>query len=422
MANPFEAASRGSRIGGLLMQKDIEEQKDYRDRQNIGQLLDQYSDPNNPMGYNKTINTLLSSVRNPQLRQNAIAGLQAQEEQKQSALKKQNIKNALISKGLNPAYADLDPSIAKDLIDMDMANNMFGGGFNPNASNQSQIPNGNNQFSNVMQNQPNVQNQNTIQSPFDLSTVPDANLNQMLINKYTKPIAEKEIQRRENEKKNAIEARKQSIKDTEKYRTKIADNASYARKTIQNKKQQMELINKGDINNPLVLWATDKLPGAIQNKLLSTDTQLYKSGLFEEFGVLKQMFPGQIRVKEIELLEDKLATLDKSDEAKKKILEVGIQKAKEDIIMQKAAAKVEKEFPDLPLLQFQEKVDEYAQPEKDKLYEDLTKEYNDIFYEYAPEKLTFVLSDGSEWDIPKDKMKKFVEAKENQGFTIKVKK
>jgi hypothetical protein len=228
-------------------------------------------------------------------------------------------------------------------------------------------------------------------------------------------------QKAEREEKRAAEKiTSQAKKETLPLRKEFTDKAKYARQGIENKKTMLELLKRGKIDDPLTVEASKYLPGAIGNKLLSPDTQLYKTGLFDEFGVLKTMFPGQIRVKEIELLEDKLATLDKSHEAKAKILETGLLKLDRDIIMAKAAREVEKEYPNAGLLEFESLVSEKAQPEIDKLFDKIVKNYDKIYFEYAPAKSSYVDQFGDEYpNIPKSDLKRLFDEAKEQGLELR---
>lgn len=212
-------------------------------------------------------------------------------------------------------------------------------------------------------------------------------------------------------------------KETLPIRKEFADQAKYAREGIANKKLALNLLAKGKVDDPLVVHLAEKyLPGAVAGKVLSGDTALYKSGLFEEFGVLRNMFPGAIRVKEIELLEDKLATLDKSPEAKEQILTTGMKKLERPIILADAARQVEKENPDAGLLEFEEKVFEKAQPKLDVLYEELTQAYNEIYFKHAPAKSTYVDQNGKQYyDVPKKELKTLFDDAKTRGLDLRVK-
>jgi hypothetical protein len=211
-----------------------------------------------------------------------------------------------------------------------------------------------------------------------------------------------------------------SRKETMSLRKEFVDKAKYAKDAIKNKGNQLKLIRKGNVDSPERVFFASLLPGALGNKLLSADTQLYRAGLFEEFGVLKSMFPGQIRVKEIELLEDKLASLEKSDEAKEKILETGMEKLKIPIIKERAAQRVEKENPKATILEFEKLVDEYSHDELEKAYDEISKSYDKIYFEYAPDKNTLIDKDGHIYkDIPKNLLRQFYEEGDKEGLELR---
>lgn len=262
-------------------------------------------------------------------------------------------------------------------------------------------------------------------NPLDISdadiaraTSMDPNLGRSLRDAKDAAIKENREQKKSEEAK-VIASKKETLP----LRKEFADKAKYARQGIENKKLALNLLKKGKIDDPLVVQIASYLPGALGNKLLSSDTQLYKAGLFDEFGVLKSMFPGAIRVKEIELLEDKLATLDKNDEAKAKILENGMKKLERDVILSKAARQVEKENPQASLLDFESLVAEKAQPELNKLYQEIVDDYDKIYLEYAPSKSSYVDQHGEEYtNVPKSKLKEFFEEAKSQGIELRPKK
>jgi len=209
-------------------------------------------------------------------------------------------------------------------------------------------------------------------------------------------------------------------KETLPLRKDIADKAKYARQGIDNKKLASSLLKTGKVDTPETVYFASLLPGALGNKLLSKETQLYKSGLFDEFGVLKTMFPGQIRVKEIELLEDKLATLDKSHEAKQAILETGAKKLERDIILSKAAAKVERENPGLGVLEFEERMYEAAQPELDNLLNEIITDYENVYLDYAPKISNYVDQNGNKYrDVKKSDLKSLFNEAKSQGLELR---
>lgn len=246
----------------------------------------------------------------------------------------------------------------------------------------------------------------------------------------------KDVGLREEREREALEYRKgqdvskeearqttEAQKETLKIRQEFADKAKFARQLLESKKSLVGLLNKGNIDSPFKVYASSLLPGAIGNALLSADTLTYKAGLFDEFGVLRQMFPGATRTKELVLLEDKLATLDKNDEAKEEILATSAKKLERDVILADAARKVEKQHPKARLLDFEERVYEEAKPKLDVLYDDMKKDFNDIYIKYGPEKSSYVDQNGKEYtNVPKSDLKKLFDAAERKGLELEIRK
>lgn len=227
-----------------------------------------------------------------------------------------------------------------------------------------------------------------------------------------------ETAKRQMEQKENLERRKETLP----LRKEYADKAKFAKQAIENKKGSLALLKTGKVDDPFVVEMTKFLPGAIGNKLLSPETNIYRAGLFDEFGVLRSMFPGSTRVKEIELLEDKLATLDKSQEAKEELLETGIIKSERDIILAKAARQVEKENPNATYLELEEEVQNRAQPELEKLFNRLMDKYEDIYIKHASPTTVYVDQFGKEYKVDdKSKLKKFLQQAKSKGKEIRVK-
>lgn len=212
-------------------------------------------------------------------------------------------------------------------------------------------------------------------------------------------------------------------KETLPLRKEYADKAKFAKQAIENKKGSLAILKTGKVDDPFIVEMTKFLPGAVGNRILSPETQIYRAGLFDEFGVLRSFFPGATRVKEIELLEDKLATLDKSHEAKEELLETGIIKSERDIILAKAARQVEKENPNATYLELEEAVQERAKPELDKLFNKLTSKYEEIYFKHAPKISSYIDQHGNQYaKVPKEDLPAlFKEAKE-KGIELRVKK
>jgi hypothetical protein len=152
---------------------------------------------------------------------------------------------------------------------------------------------------------------------------------------------------------------------------KIIEQADLSRESIRNKEKLIDLIDKGDINDPTFAIFAEGLPFNIGKRLLSEDTVVYKGGLVDEFSDLKNIFKGPARVKEIELYENKLADLYLTDGQKKAILKSRIDMSRVNLLREEAAAEVEKEKPNTTPLEFNKLVNEKTQPKLKSLYENV---------------------------------------------------
>lgn len=215
------------------------------------------------------------------------------------------------------------------------------------------------------------------------------------------------------EKKFKEEQRKTGLKDTAKIRHEIATEGKAAHKSIESKERLIKLIEKGNLDNPLVVAVASFLPKGFRESLLSNDSLQYEAGLFDEFGVLKGMFPGSIRTAEINLLEPKLASLYKNDEAKKQILEAGINASKIAIIRYKKAAEIEREMPYLSVLEFENELEKRAKPEIDKLGNEILNRLQEIANKYSDIEMMY-----DRQGKLKKVSKKDVEEALNAGYTI----
>lgn len=154
----------------------------------------------------------------------------------------------------------------------------------------------------------------------------------------------------------------------------IADRAQSARIGIENKERLLNLIDQGNLDDPTWASLAYNMPLDLGKRLLSPDTVEYKAGLIEEFGDLRKLFQGQTRVKELEILEDKLADVYLTDEQKKRILKSRINALQGDIIREDAAEKIESSQPGLGVLQFRKAVEKEAKPQLDKLFDRIIDE------------------------------------------------
>ena len=178
----------------------------------------------------------------------------------------------------------------------------------------------------------------------------------------------KDIENREREfKADLRELRKETLP----LKQDIIRRADASRESIRNKSNLIDLIDRGQINDPTFAIFAESLPGNLGKRLLSEDTVQYKGGLVDEFADLKNIFKGATRVKEVELYENKLADLYLTDSQKKAILKSRINTSKIDLIKEEAAQEVEEKFPNISALQFNKKVDEIAKPKINALFNNI---------------------------------------------------
>lgn len=172
------------------------------------------------------------------------------------------------------------------------------------------------------------------------------------------------------------ESREASIRaETAKIKEEIVNRANSARKGIKNKQNLLNLIKTGNINDPT--WATlaSEFPLNLGKRLLSNETVQYKAGLVDEFTDLRNIFQGQTRIKEIDILEDKMADIYLTDEQKEAVLKSRIDSLQADVIREEAALEVERQFPNIGILEFNKKVDELSHEKMKNLFDKILDEH-----------------------------------------------
>ncbi len=158
----------------------------------------------------------------------------------------------------------------------------------------------------------------------------------------------------------------------------IVDKARAAAHGIQNKEHLLDLIHNGNIDDPTYAAIAEALPLNLGKRLLSNDTVEYKGGLIEEFGDLKNLFKGATRVKELELLEQKIADIYLTDSQKEAILKSRINALQGDVIIAEVAAEMEAEGKNYPLLTYQTKLDKRTKPRLDSLFNRILDEHQSV--------------------------------------------
>jgi len=193
---------------------------------------------------------------------------------------------------------------------------------------------------------------------------------------YSNPYTENRRRTEETLGKQEQEKTKELRHETLPVRQEIAKRASSAEKGIQNKEELLQIIEKGNIDDPTFAALAEALPMKLGKRLLSNDTVEYKAGLVEEFGDLRNIFQGQTRVKEIELLEEKIADLYLTDDQKKAILRSRINALRADIIRADVAEELENE--PLGILQFGNELEKRAKPKLQALFNQILDEQKSI--------------------------------------------
>ena len=129
----------------------------------------------------------------------------------------------------------------------------------------------------------------------------------------------------------------------------------------------MNLIRTGNLDDPTFAAIMDNLPFNLGQRMLSPETVEYRAGLVDNYADLKTLFAGATRVKEIEILEKKIADVYLTDEQKQRVLESRIEAHKADLIMAEAAEELEAEGKAVGVLGFDKEVRKRAKPKLEAL-------------------------------------------------------
>ena len=220
-------------------------------------------------------------------------------------------------------------------------------------------------------------NADELKLEMDEQGIPPSNSNPYIENRRR---TEEQVAKSQESKQSSLRS------ETLPIRKQIADKAMAASHGIQNKEQLIDLIEKGDINDPTFAALAEALPLNLGKRMLSNDTVEYKAGLVEEFGDLRNIFQGQTRIKEIELLENKIADLYLTDEQKKSVLKSRINALKGDVIRAEVAQEIENE--PYGVLQFSQEVEKRAKPKLEALFNQILDEQKSIIQNAENKKKT----------------------------------
>lgn len=344
------AKQTGDNLGAAT--RELKAERTYRQDQNtIERILTDSINSGDPQVVQNNIGKILSQV-SPERQGAAVEYLQnvykGIEEKRLADKKRTATQNA----GLDP---DLDPQLQKLQFQNQLADqSAFGilGQASPNQMMGGLTMGGDNA----------PQEQQTQPAQFNLKDATDDQLVQLTrIPKYA-PSAKAELHLREKERDNLRADNRELKKETLKRRDEISSRASVARQAITEQEDLLNLIGTGNIDDPTVATILDNIPMNLGRRFLSPETTEYKAGLVNGYRALRNIFQGQTRVKEIELLEDKIADIYLTDEQKKGILRSSIKTLNVDLLREEVAAEIEEQFPNLGLLQFNKKVEEKLKP------------------------------------------------------------
>lgn len=192
-----------------------------------------------------------------------------------------------------------------------------------------------------------------------------------------------ENRRRQEEARAAKEGKVESQirKEVAPIKQKIAEKANAAEDAIKRKEELLKQINTGNLNDPTYAAVLESLPLKLGERFLSDDTVSYRSSLIDEFGDLRQLFQGQTRTKELDILEKKMPGIYLTDSQKKKIIEARINSLEADVLKAQVAAEVEDEKPGLGILQFEREVNKKLRPLLKELSERTIGEISDVIDE-----------------------------------------
>jgi hypothetical protein len=278
MPSPFQMGQAvGSNLGEAFQKAG--------DMRSIDQILGQAAQSNNPADIRRAIGQILSQVQ-PARQKDAIAVLQKR----------------------------LDQMSAKPAAPL--------GGL----SGQPVPPEVSNAIKRVIDENPNA-NADELASKMDQAGIARA---------YSNSFVENRRRQNESTEATARTVNTENRKNVSDYTLNIMNKADAARESLIDKRNQIDLIETGNINDPTVVTAATNIFGQFADRFLSDDTIKYRGGLINNYKDLRTVFSGPTRVKEIELLEEKVPGLHLSDSQKLGLLNAQIPLLNKDILMEDA--------------------------------------------------------------------------------------
>lgn len=324
------------------------------------------------------IESLLSEVVgkvSQERQQGPMAALQMKYQNFEAQKQKNQQKQQLRSLGLPEELAGTDPRILQQLLKDKSADDRF----------KNIVSNQNPGLPNFM-NQPSAQNQGMSQAPVPQGTsqmapktgIASLSDDQLVALSGIPGYAESAKQQlKRNQEERSLEQKKMSEeradarelrKETLPLRKEISDRAQVARRGIESKNELINLINTGKIDDPSFATIMEAIPLNLGKRFLSPETVEYKGGLVQGYGDLRNIFTGATRVKEIDILESKIADIYLTDEQKKSILKSSLATQQKDLILEEVAAEIESEGKNYGVLQYSREVEKRAKPKLNALF------------------------------------------------------
>ena len=309
----------------------------------IDKILSEASQSGSQQDLDSALSQILTRV-SPSRQQGAMKILQDRSNRIQAQQQKEREREALVNAGVPKELADIDPVTRKELLKqkgkLDILQSTIG------------------DFGITGKQDRNIEGATAQPVQPSIKDLTDDQLIQLTAISDLKEPASKELRRREQERKEEKADVRAIRKEVLPFIQQVTDKADAAREGLANKQRLQEQIETGNINDPTFATVVTSIFGELGERLLSPESVVYRSGLIDEFKDLRQIFQGQTRVKEIEILEKKIPNLYLTDAQKKAILESRSKVLDLDILKEQATIEVEQENPNLSLLQFKKKVNE----------------------------------------------------------------
>lgn len=356
--------------------------RQVKDENSIDEILSQSMQSNDPAVLQNNIGKILSQV-SPERQGAAIQYLESAynniQQQKKQESQFRREEGAGLVPGLHPTA---QAAIYKEKAKSGRLAPYGLGGNSTDPFNQPNAQNGTSPYLSGVSEQQQVQTPQNITQP-NQSVFRRLSRDQLVAatgspDKEISEPAKAELRAQEAEERERKADTRELRKETLPLRQLVIEQANAARESIRNKSHLIDLIDKGNINDPSFAIFAESLPFNLGKRMLSDDTVEYKGGLVDEFSDLKNIFKGATRVKEVEIYENKLADLYLDDSQKKAILKSRINASKIPIIREEAAAEVEEKYPNISALQFNKKVEELAKPKVNALFNSVWDEQKSV--------------------------------------------